>query len=230
MRRLFRKLMLFTLAAIAGSVTHAAENQPAGILILGGTRGLGLETVKLLDSRNESVAVMARSSSNLTELNKTRARQVTGDAGNTSDIDAALAIDHFRVVVASLPGTGSNGSELDVNAIDAATHAGISHFILISSVGVGDSREALPWIARVMLRTALKNKEIAERRLIDSGMPYTIIRPGNLTNKQPSGKGILTEDRSAGGAISRAEAARLIYTVIKSPEMRKKTYAAIEQK
>jgi len=229
MRSSLQKTIVLVLIIFTGLAAHATEDKREGVLILGGTRGLGLETVKLLDSRNKRITVMVRTTSDLTELNKTRAQQVVGDALNRSEIDAALESDHFHAVIASLPGTGSKGSQLDINAIDAATSAGISRYILISSVGVGDSENALPWIVRMILRTALRNKDIAERHLTASGMNYTIIRPGNLTNEKPSGKGYLTEDRSIGSAISRSEAARLIIEALGSSAAKNKTYTAIEK-
>ncbi|MDJ0926513.1 MAG: SDR family oxidoreductase [Gammaproteobacteria bacterium] len=226
-----RKLLGLILAILLSGPVLAADDQP-GILVLGGTRGVGLETVKLLLARGDAVTVLVRPTSDLTALNMTEATLVVGDALDRDSVDAAFASGEFRAVVSTLSGKGKDGKMADaegnINGIDAAVAAGVNRFVLVSSIGVGDSKEALPWIARFMLRGFLEAKGRGEDHLFVSGLDYTIIRPGNLDNDDATGRGILTEDRSAGGSISRSEVARLVVEVLDQPAAFRKVYAAIE--
>jgi uncharacterized protein YbjT (DUF2867 family) len=221
----------------ASCTTLAAGPQDAaagpGILVFGGTRGVGLETVRLLRARGEAVTVMVRESSDTADVEATGAALVTGDALDRDAVDAAFASGSFRAVVSTLSGKGADGRYADsagnINAIEAARAAGVGRFVLVSSIGVGDSSDALPWIARVMLRSFLREKGRAEAHLFDSGLDYTVIRPGNLGNGPPSASAILTEDRAAGGGINRVDVARLLVESLDDPATSGKVYAAIEQ-
>ena len=225
------KALLLTLGLLLTSAVSAAEEDQPGVFIMGGTRGVGLEIVKLLEAREERVTVLVRTTSDLTELEQTAATLVTGDALVRDSVDAALNSGEFRAVISTLSGK-SNGryadSEGNINAMDAAAEAGIRRFVLISSIGVGSSKDALPWIARLMLGGFLENKEAAENHLIAGPLDYTIIRPGNLNNDEASASAVLTEDPSAGGGISRASVARLTVDALDNPVTVGKIYSAIE--
>ena len=62
-------------------LTPASYISPGGkILIVGGTRGTGLETVKLLLDRGEDVTAVVRATSNVDALNALGVKQVVADA------------------------------------------------------------------------------------------------------------------------------------------------------
>jgi uncharacterized protein YbjT (DUF2867 family) len=203
-----------------------------GVFVFGGTRGVGLEIVRQLDAKGVAVTVLVRASSDLTGLKETGAQRVTGDALDPASLEKALASGRFGVAVSTLSGNPDAGYEADgagnINAVNAAGDAGIERFLLISSIGVGDSEKALPPPVIEALGAVLKEKARAEKALIESGMTYTILRPGGLTNKPSSGKGYLTEDPMATGIISRAELARLTVGSIDDEETFDKILSALE--
>lgn len=219
--------LLLALAIFSGAVV--ADD---GVFIFGGTRGVGLEAVKQLVEAGRSVTVLVRPSSDLTALSKTGAKTVVGDALNRDSIDAALATGAFDAAISTLSGSPESGYDADsvgnINAIDASADAGVERFVLISSIGVGDSADALPQRALDALKTVLEAKGEAEDHLRASGLDYTIIRPAGLTNKPASGEGYLTEDTSAGGIISRAEVARLAIDALSDADTLGKTLSAVE--
>ena len=204
----------------------------ADVLIFGGTRGAGLETVRQLSESGESVTVMVRESSDLTALNALEVNTVVGDALEPDTLTAAFESGDFDAVVSTLSGNPREGFAADgagnLNAIDATEAAGVKRFVLISSIGVGDSASALPPQALDALAEALAGKGKAEDRLKESDLDYTVIRPGVLTNKPANGKGQLTEDPSAMGVISRAELARLTIAALEDEETYGKILAAVE--
>lgn len=220
-----------TVAAVGADKPGASEGP--GVIVFGGTRGVGLETVRLLRAQGQAVTVLVRATSDTAALKETGATLVTGDALNRPAVDAAFASGAFRAVVSTLSGKGKDGryadSDGNINAMDAALAAGVQRFVLVSSVGVGDSKDALPWIARVMLKSFLAQKGLAEDHLVASSLNYTIIRPGNLNNDEATDSAVLTEDRAAGGSISRRDVARLLVGAIDDPATYRKVYTAIDR-
>lgn len=73
------------------------------------------------------------------------------------------------------------------NQIDAAKRAGIKHFVFLSSMGGTQPENFLNTIGRVPENELSGNillwKRKAEKYLIASGMQYTILHPGGLTDK-----------------------------------------------
>ncbi len=224
------KKLLATLAALLFTLPALAD-----VLIFGGTRGVGLETVRQLREKGEGVTVMVRETSDLAKLNEIDGvTLVVGDAMEMDTVTAAYASGEFDAAVSTLSGNPAVGYAVDsvgsIHAIDGAIAAGVKHFVLVSSIGVGDSADALPPPVLKVLGEALAGKLEAENYLVASGLAYTIIRPGVLTNKPANGNGILTEDVSAMGVVSRAEIARLTIESIGNEEANGRTYSAVEEK
>lgn len=205
----------------------------ADVLIFGGTRGVGLETARLLAAAGEPVTVMVRQTSDVTALSELDGvTRVIGDALVPGSVAAAFASGEYDAAVSTLSGTPEAGFAVDsvgsINAINAAKAAGAKRFILVSSIGVGDSAKALPQAAIDALANVLVEKTIAENHLIESGLDYTIIRPGGLLDKPANGLGVLTENAMASGIIRRAEVARLIVEALNDTAASNKIYTAIE--
>ncbi|NND37097.1 MAG: SDR family oxidoreductase [Gammaproteobacteria bacterium] len=207
----------------------------ADVLVFGGTRGVGLETVRHLRESGETVTVMVRKTSDLTALNAIDGVSTTiGDAMVPEEVVAAFASGEFDAAVSSLGGTLETDVSVDsvgnINAIDGAKAAGVDRFILVSSIGAGDSRAGSPKGMLRVLGPVLVEKEKSERHLIDSGLKWTIMRPGVLKDDPATGKGILTQDTSVLGMINRAELARLIGDAIGNEETFGRIYTAIEER
>ena len=99
----------------------------------------------------------------------------------------------------------------NINLIEAAEKAGVKKFVLVTSIGCGDSRDAPPAQVFDVLRPVLVEKDKAEARLREAaGMAHVIIRPGGLTNEPASGGAALTADPTVCGAVSREDAATLV--------------------
>ncbi len=207
------------LAALLITMT-AALPALADTLVFGGTRGIGLETVRLLAGKGESVTVLVRETSDLTALSEIDGVSTTvGDAMDMASVTRVFAAGEYQTVVSTLgrsalAGSMKAGFTVDslgnINAIDGAKAAGVKRFVLVTSIGAGDSRAAMPVSMLKALGPVLAEKEKAERHLLDSGLTWTIIRPGFLSDKPSDKQGILTQQTSALGAISRAEVARLL--------------------
>jgi hypothetical protein len=106
-------------------------------------------------------------------------------------------------------------ASVDVRVVKALTAACVQacpslRFLLISALGAGDSLDALPSASHEVLRAFLERKDAAEAVLVNSGLEWTLIRPGPLTDEPPNGLGVATLDCAGGRAyssLSRAELA-----------------------
>jgi uncharacterized protein YbjT (DUF2867 family) len=200
------------------------------VLVIGGTRASGLEVVKILRARGDEVAVLARPSSDASEAEASGARIVRGDAMNPADLSAAMTSGQFRAVVSTLGARQVDGPRPDFegnrNAVDAAKSAGVRRFVLVTVIGAGESLKASPWIARRILKNVMAEKTRAEDYLKESGLDYTIIRPGGLMDKEAQGRAYLTPDTQAMSWIRRADLARLVVQALDDPQAIGKVYHA----
>jgi uncharacterized protein YbjT (DUF2867 family) len=91
---------------------------------------------------------------------------------------------------------------------DAAKNAGAEKFVMLSSMGADN-----PSIGGE-LEDYLKAKGNADDYLQKSGLAYTIVRPGALTNEEGSGKIQLKEKLEEQESISRANVAQTLVEVL----------------
>ncbi|MGL5511151.1 MAG: NAD(P)H-binding protein, partial [Microcoleaceae cyanobacterium] len=94
--------------------------------------------------------------------------------------------------------------------------------------GTAESVVALSPQALQTLNQVLLEKEKAEKYLRDSGLNYTIIRPGGLKSEPATGKAILTENYRISGMIHRADVAQLVCDCFMSEKANGKTLSAVD--
>ncbi|HKL34683.1 MAG TPA: SDR family oxidoreductase [Salegentibacter sp.] len=93
---------------------------------------------------------------------------------------------------------------------DAAKNAGAEKFVMLSSMGADN-----PGISEE-LKDYLEAKGNADEYLRQSGLNYTIVRPGALTDEEGSGKIQLKEKLEEQESISRANVARTLVEVLEN--------------
>jgi putative NADH-flavin reductase len=106
----------------------------------------------------------------------------------------------------------ANGTK---NIIRAMEKTGVKRFICQSALGVGDSRDLLPFhykylMVPIMLRQVYADHEIQENFIKESLLDWIIARPGILTDGERTGSyqhGITTDNKTVTLKISRADAA-----------------------
>lgn len=217
------------------NVHAAATYTPAGgpVLVFGGTRGTGLEIVRQLRERGESVTVAVRATSNTSELQKLGVTTVIADALDATQVQAAVNSNQFAAVISTLGTTrGDQDKRPDYignrNVIDAAKTAGVSRFIFITVVGTGNSADAAPRLSRSFLKEVTELKGQAEDHLRASGLEYTIIRPGGLGDVPATGTAVLADDPAAFSYIGRTDLATLAVQALGDPSTAGKTYNAYD--
>ena len=158
---------------------------------------------------------------------------VVADALKADTVEFALRAKPFVAVISTL-GT-SRGEQTqrpdfigNRHVIDAAKSAGIRRVLLVTVIGAGDSIDAAPLPSRRFLAEVIELKTRAENHLRASGLDYTIIRPGGLTDGAPSGEAFLADDPATFSFIARADLAKLVADSLGDPATIGKTYSAYD--
>ena len=202
------------------------------VLVAGGTGGTGLEAARLLRSANRPVAALVRPGSDASLLKEIGVSVNIGNALDAEAVSAFIAAHSAVAIISSLGGKrGEPRPDWDGNRnlIDSGKRAGITRFILVSAAGIGSSHDAVSAKAHEMLAPVLEMKAKAENYLLDSGMDYTIIRPGAMDSKPASGNAMLTEDPLTSGTIHRADLGQLVVGCIDDPSTIGKIYSAVDR-
>jgi uncharacterized protein YbjT (DUF2867 family) len=189
------------------------------ILVIGGSRGIGLEVVRQAVRSGFAVRAFARSADRIPGSAPNLEKRV-GSATDANDVAAALS--GVDAVVMTLgvrfgPGTLLGPVRLFSAAtstvVPAMERAGITRLICVTGFGAGDSRRAVGCLEsipfRLLLGRAYADKDLQERIIQDSQLDWTLVRPVVLVHGPGTGSyealGSPLEWRN--GVISRADVA-----------------------
>ena len=169
------------------------------VVIVGGHGQVALLMSKLLSERGDRVRGLIRTAHQAPDLERVGAEPVVADFLRDGLADAVAGADAVVFGAGSAQGSGAEGKRTvdlggAVKLIDAARAAGINRYVLISAIGVRNAEE--PPLIRVPLkavrvlwpemRAYLAAKAESEDRLSASGLDFTIVRPGRLTDDPPA--------------------------------------------
>jgi nucleoside-diphosphate-sugar epimerase len=205
---------------------------PRGVVIFGASSGIGIELARRLAAAGLAPVAVTRSGAS-PALAAAGAILRQADVLDRSQVERVLAAGPVPGAIVSLVGgrpfRRDTPPDWDGNRhlIDAAKAAGVRRFVLVTSIGSGASRAAAPWIARLILGRFMDLKTRAEEHLRASGLDWTIVRPGHLTDRPATGRGQLLEDDAVSGAIPRVDVAALVERVLGDDATLGRTYAAI---
>ena len=187
------------------------------ILIIGASKGIGLETTRQALAAGYDVRALARSA---TSINMTDAKleKMPGDALNRQDVEVALA--EVDVVIVTL-GIGLRDlfkpvrlfSESTRVLIAAMTEKSVNRLICITGFGAGDSQTSIAPLQKfpfkIVFGHAYDDKGRQEELIKQSGLDWTIARPGVLLNGARTGRYKVLRDPSEwrNGIIARANVA-----------------------
>lgn len=205
------------------------------IFLAGASRGVGWEIAHQLLAEGNPIVALLRSEARRSELEAMGVQVRMGDALNPVEVQQAMSELNPEDVVISTIGGLPQGDQPrpdylgNRNLIDGAIAVGVKRFILVSSIGAGNSAVALPPQAMAALGAVLAEKEKAEQHLVNSGLRYTIIRPGGLKSEPATGNGILTADPRISGTIHRADVANLVVRCLNSERSNDQILSAVDR-
>ena len=137
------------------------------ILITGATGTVGKELVKLLARPAEPIRVMVRDRNKAGSIAYPGVNIVEGDFASGTGLDGALSgIERAFLLTPPV----ENQTVLESHFIDAAAHSSIKHIVKFSALGAAaDSPSRL-----------LRAHAASERRIQETGIPYTFLRPSQF--------------------------------------------------
>ena len=164
------------------------------VVVMGGSRGIGLETVKALLERGHDAIAFSRGANSL-PLDHPRLTRVSGDATNAADIRAAVkdvdaVVQALGVPVSLKLFTGpidlfSSATRILVPIMEDMK---IKRLIAVTGFGAGDSEAAINCVQKVpfniVFGRAYRDKSAQEALIKNSTLDWTIVRPGVLTNQR----------------------------------------------
>jgi len=191
------------------------------ILVAGANGTTGKKIVALLNkSQNYNPIAMVRKEEQQAYFTDQSIKTVVADL--EADITPVFSNPIDRVIFAA-GSAGKNVIGVDQEGakklIDASKKANIKKFVMLSSMGADKPEEA------TQLQDYLKAKHNADEYLKNSGLSYSIVRPGTLTNESQLEMIELQQKLNKHGEISRADVAQ---TLVQSLEDKTAANATFE--
>ena len=187
------------------------------VLIVGASKGIGLETSRQALDAGHHVRALARSATAIA-ISNPNLEKMRGDALKNEDVEAALV--GVDVVIQTL-GVGLGDLFRPVHLFSDATRVliaamrsqSVKRLICVTGFGAGDSRPSISCLQRlpfqIVFGRAYGDKSLQERLIKESELDWTIVRPGVLTSGARSGRYKILSDPSKwrNGIISRVDVA-----------------------
>jgi putative NADH-flavin reductase len=183
------------MTALRNTAKRVHQNMTAAtgnIVIFGATGNTGHQLVEQALKRDMHVTAFARDPQKM-QISHARLKIVQGDILDTASLDSALNPNIEAAVSALGVFTRKPSTELSVgtaNIINALNKNAIRRFVVVSSLGVDDSRGQGNFAARAWQRFVipkmLEDKERQEQAIRDSDLDWTVFRPCRLINEPES--------------------------------------------
>lgn len=182
------------------------------VLVFGAAGKTGGLVVDRALAKGHDVTVLVRNAS------KFRTKGVSVLAGDATKPDDVMnAVQRQDAVIDAIGGTTPyKATRLETtsvrNIIDAMRAEGVPRLIVISMMGLGESRAHAPfWYKHLLMPTFLrgstKDKTMMEEEVRASGLDYVIARPPILKNDPATGSVTVLGGGATGHTITRADLA-----------------------
>lgn len=203
------------------------------VLVAGATGGTGQEVVEQALAQGLRVRALVRDEAKARQLFGDRVQYAVGDVREPRTLKRAVK--GVGQVISALGANVQRDPENSPEVVDyagvkalaeAAKTAGVSQFILVSSMGVTHPDDQL----NAMLGNILSWKSKGEDAVRATGINYTIVRPGELTNEPGGRRGvrIMQGDPIGGeGTISRSDVASVLVNAIGREDLYGKTFEIV---
>ena len=190
------------------------------VAIAGGHGKVALRLERLLSDAGHRVRALVRNPDHAADVAAAGAEAVVLDLEHAeADAIAAQIAGAGAVVFAAGAGPGSGPERkrtvdygAAVKLIDAARDLGIERYVIVSSIGAHS-----PETGQGPMRAYLQAKADADEALAASGLRWTIVRPGSLTDEPGTGLVSLSTDLGRRGPIPRDDVAAVLAACLATP-------------
>jgi uncharacterized protein YbjT (DUF2867 family) len=199
------------------------------VAIAGGHGKIGMQLGRTLSAHGHRVRGLIRDPEQADDLLACGMEPVLCDLEGDDDVAEAVR-GATAVVFAAGAGAGSGPERkrtMDLGGalklIDAAKAGGIRRYLIVSSMGADNP----PPEGGDVFGEYLRAKAGADRTLLDSGLDYTVVRPGMLTDEPPTGR-VTIGPRVGRAEVSRADVAAVLAASLSADNTIGKTFELIE--
>lgn len=192
------------------------------VLVIGANGQVGHQLVEKLKGKGHQPVAMVRKEEQVNQFKDKGIDTVLGDLQK----DFSHAFEGVDSVVFAAGSGGDTGTDMTVlidqegaiESVDNAKKAGVKHFVMLSSMGADDPKNA------EQIQPYLYAKHRADEYLRASGLDFTILRPGMLTNDPGTGKVRLFEGGTEIAEIPREDVANVLTHIVDTDKPEGKTY------
>jgi uncharacterized protein YbjT (DUF2867 family) len=188
------------------------------VFVAGGHGKLGLRLLRLAAQRGDQARGLIRDSGQSADLEAVGAEPIVADWEAGDDITPLVAgADAVVFAAGAGPGSGPERKRTvdyggAVRLIEAAKANGVSRYLIVSSMGADDpesgSESMLPY---------LQAKAQADLAVRESGLDFTIVRPGGLTDDPGTGLVDAAPRLGRRGSIPRDDVAAVLLACLDEP-------------
>jgi nucleoside-diphosphate-sugar epimerase len=180
------------------------------VVIVGGHGKISMRLLKLLGDRGDTGRGVIRNPDQAKDLEEIGATPIVLDIENREIGDAVAGADAVVFAAGAGPGSGpARKQTVDyagaVKLIEAAKANDVSRYLIVSTINA-DRPER--WGKE--MRPYFEAKAAADKAVVESGLDYTIVRPGYLTDDPGTGKVELAERLDHTGRIPRDDVALVL--------------------
>lgn len=197
------------------------------ILVVGAHGTTGKKIVDILkNSNNYSPVAMLRKEEQVAQFKENGVDTVLADL--EKDVSHAVkGVD--KIIFAAGSGGGTSKEKTTAvdqegakKVIDAAKNSGIKKFVMLSSMGADAPQQ------NEEMQHYLEAKHNADHHLKNSGISYTIVRPGALNDKEGTGKIELQHSLNKKGEINRHDVAETLVAALKDGSAKNSTFEILQ--
>ncbi|MRH43641.1 NAD(P)H-binding protein [Aquibacillus halophilus] len=192
------------------------------VLVIGANGKVGKHIIKKLQESNHQPVAMVRDTEQVPYFEQLGVKTVLGDLEKDFS-NAFYGVDGVIFAAGSGPNTGADKTiiidqEGAIKSINYAKQFDIQRFMMLSSIKA-DQPEEVPEMKHYLFA-----KHRADEYLKSSGLNYTIVRPGGLTNEVGTGKVQMEQHIKEFGTIPREDVAATLVYLLSVPRAKNKSF------
>jgi uncharacterized protein YbjT (DUF2867 family) len=187
------------------------------VVVAGGHGKVALRLLRLLAARGEHARGLIRDPSQAADLEAVGAEPVLADLERDEITEAVAGADAVVFAAGAGPGSGAARKRTvdyggAVKLIEAARANGISRYLMVSAMGAGH-----PKLWPEGMDAYYEAKSEADRELAASGLEFTVVRPGYLTDQSGTGRIEAAPELNRRGKIPRDDVAATLVACLDEP-------------
>jgi uncharacterized protein YbjT (DUF2867 family) len=197
------------------------------VVIAGGHGQIALRLARVLAARGDRVRALIRNPDHAADVRAAGAEPVLADLEHDDIGEAAAGADAVVFAAGAGPGSGPERKQtVDLGGalklIDAARAGGVRRYVMVSAIGARD-----PQSGTEAMRPYLEAKAGADAAVRESGLDFTIVRPGRLTDEPGTGL-VSAGTRLERSDITRDDVAAVLAGVLDEPRTIGRTFDVVQ--